>query len=261
MRMSLFGKIGLVIGLLGGLAGITVAVITAPIMGSIFASIFFLVFGGVYWSIFRPMMMQNKLLKTGVSAKAVIKELHDTGVTVNNAPQIKLLLEVFPSNGLPYLVETKMLISRLQTASFQPGMELMVKIDPNDKDKVAVDFSGGAGYSSGSTYGSGASYSGMNKQEAEAMLQKINDENMQITAIGESSRAIVTGYKWLGVYVNGNNPFVSLDLEVLPETRRAFKAQAKGVIAEQSVSKFQPGEEIFVKFDPNNTRKVTIEHS
>jgi hypothetical protein len=261
MRMSLFGKIGFIIGLLGGLAGITVAVIADPLMGSIFASIFILVFGGVYWSIFRPMMMQNKLLKTGVSAKAVIKELHDTGVTVNNAPQIKLLLEVFPQTGIPYLVETKMLISRLQTASYQPGMELMVKIDPNDKDKVAVDLSGGVSYGSGASYGSGDSYSGMNKQEAETMLKKINDENMQIMAIGESSRAIVTGYKWLGVYVNGNNPFVSLELEVLPETRRPFKAQAKGVISEQAVSKFQPGEEIYVKFDPNDTGKVTIEHS
>jgi hypothetical protein len=249
------GKIGLIVGLLGGLAGITVAVIANPLMGSIFASIFILVFGGVYWSIFRPMMMRNKLLKTGVSAKAVIKELHDTGVTVNNAPQIKLLLEVFPQTGIPYLVETKMLISRLQTASFQPGMELAVKVDPNDKDKVAVDLSGGA------SYGSGGSYSGMNPKEAEAMLKKINDENLRISAIGESSRAIVTGYKWLGAYVNGKNPFVSLELEVLPETRRPFKAQAKGVIAETSVSKFQPGEEIFVKFDPNDTSKVTIEHS
>ena len=255
MRMSILGKIGLIIGLLGGLAGITVAVIADPLMGSIFAFIFIVVFGGVYWSIFRPMMMQNKLLKTGISAKAVIKELHDTGVTVNNAPQIKLLLEVFPQTGIPYLVETKMLISRLQTSSFQPGMELAVKVDPNDKDKVAVDFSGGA------SYGSGGSYSGMNPKEAEAMLKKVNDENMRISAIGENSRAIVTNYKWLGVYVNGKNPFVSLDLEVLPETHRPFKAQAKGVVAEQSVSKFQPGEEIYVKFDPNDTGKVTIEHS
>lgn len=249
------GKIGLIIGLLGGLAGIAIAVITAPLEGSIFALIFIAVFGGVYWSIFRPMMMQNKLLKTGVPARAVIKELHDTGVTVNNAPQIKLLLEVTPQMGMPYLVETKMLISRLQSHAFQPGMELMVKIDPNDKDKVAVDFKGGAGYSSNATYG------GLNQQEAESMLKRINEENMQITAIGESSRAIVTNYKWLGVYVNGNNPFVALDLEVLPGSRRPFKAQAKGVIAEQSVSKFQPGEEIYVKFDPNDTSKVTIEHS
>jgi hypothetical protein len=250
--MSLAGKIGLIIGLLGGLAGIAVAVISEPLMGSIFALIFILVFGGVYWSVFRPMMMQNRLLKTGIPAKAVIKELHDTGVTVNNAPQIKLLLEVFPQTGLPYLVETKILISRLQTSAFQPGTELTVKIDPNDKDKVAVDFSGGASY---------APAGGMNQQQAEAMLKKVNDENLQISAIGESSRAIVTNYKWLGVYVNGNNPFVSLDLEVLPESGRSFKAQAKGVIAEQSVSKFQPGEEIFVKFNPDDTSKVTIEHS
>jgi hypothetical protein len=254
--MSLAGKIGLIIGLLGGLVGMTVAIITAPLMGSIFALIFIVVFGGVFWSIFRPMMMQNKLLKNGVSARAVIKELSDTGVTVNNAPQIKLLLEVYPPTGIPYLVQTKMLISRLQTSSFQPGMELAVKIDPDDKDKVAIDLTGGAGYSS-----SASSAGGITQQEAQEMLKKMNDENLRIMAIGESSRALVTNYKWLGVHVNGNNPYVKLDLEVLPESRRPFKAQAEGVISEQSVQKFQPGEEIFVKFDPNDTSKVTIDHS
>lgn len=257
MRMSLVGKIGMIIGLLGGLVGMTVAIIAAPVMGSIFALIFIVVFGGVFWSVFRPMMTQNKLLKTGVSARAVIKELSDTGVTVNNAPQIKLLLEVFPPTGTPYLVQTKMLISRLQTSSFQPGMELAVKIDPDDKDKVAIDPAGAAGYSSSA---SGA-YGGITQQEAQEMLKKMNDENLRIMAIGESSRAIVTNYKWLGVYVNGNNPYVKLDLEVIPESRRPFKAEAEGVIKEESVPKFQPGEEIFVKFDPNDISKVTIEHS
>jgi hypothetical protein len=208
----------------------------------------------VYWFVFRSIFGQNKLLKTGVSARAVIKQVSDTGVTVNNNPQIKLLLEVSPPTGAPYLVETKTIISRLQPGMYQPGMEIAVKVDPNNKDKVAVDPTGGAG-------GGGFSGSMMTMQEAEAMLRKINDESTKLMAYGESSRAIVTGYQWLGVYVNGNNPFVSLDLEVLPETRSSFKAKAKGVISEQSVPKFQPGEEIYVKFDPNDISKVTIEHS
>lgn len=230
------------------------AVIAAPLEGSIFAIIFIAIFGGVFWGVFRPMFMQGKLLKTGVSARALIKQVSDTGVTVNNNPQIKLLLEVSPPMGAPYLVETKMIISRLQPGLYQPGMELAVKIDPNDKDKIAVDPTGGAG-------GGGFSGSTITQQEAEAMLVKLNDENTKLMAYGESARAIVTAYQWMGVYVNGNNPFVTLDVEVLPETRSSFKAKAKGVIAEQSVPKFQPGEEIYVKYDPNDTSKVTIEHS
>jgi hypothetical protein len=254
MKFSLGAKIGLIIGLLGGLVGMAAAIIAAPLEGSIFAIIFIAIFGGVFWGVFRPMFVQNKLLKTGVSARAVIKQVSDTGVTVNNNPQIKLLLEVSPPMGVPYLVETKMIISRLQPGLYQPGMELAVKIDPDDKDKVAVDPTGGAG-------GGGYSGSTMTQQEAEAMLVRLNNENTKLIAYGETARAIVTGYQWMGVYVNGNNPFVTLDVEVLPESRSSFKAKAKGVIAEQSVARFQPGEEIYVKYDPNDTSKVTIEHS
>jgi len=257
MRLPLGAKIGLVIGLIGAAIGMVAAIMADPVFGIIMSVILIAVFGGTFGTIFGRMASQNRLLKTGVSARAVIKELRDTGVTVNNAPQIKLLLEVTPPTGAPYLVQTKMLISRLETPSFQPGVELAVKIDPNNKNKVAIDRSGGASFSGGA----GSNASGMSEQEAQAMLQKVNDENNRIMAYGQSSKAIITNYKWLGVYVNGQNPFVALDLEVLPDSDKPFKAGAKGVIKETSVPKYQPGKEIWVKYDSEDHSKVTIDHS
>jgi hypothetical protein len=264
MRLPLGAKIGLVVGLIGAVIGIVVAIMADPIFGSIMAVIIIAVFGGTFGTIFGRMASQNRLLKTGVSATAVIKELKDTGVTVNNAPQIKLLLEVTPPTGAPYLVQTKTLISRLETSSFQPGMVLPVKIDPNNKNKIAIDRTGGASYSDGASYSAGDSRSnasGMTQQEAQAMLEKVNDENNRIMAYGQSAKAIVTNYKWLGVYVNGQNPFVSLDLEVLPDSDKPFKASAKGVIKDTSVPKYQPGKEIWVKYDSEDHSKVTVDHS
>ncbi|MBL8017104.1 MAG: hypothetical protein JNK43_07545 [Ignavibacteria bacterium] len=78
---------------------------------------------------------------------------------------------------------------------------------------------------------------------------------------GTSSKAIVTKYTWLGIYVNGQNPAVELEVQVTPSNIPAFSAKTIGVIMEQSVPKFQPGEEIYVKYDPNMPSKVTIEHS
>lgn len=274
MKMSTIGWIGTIVGVLGGLVGMAVAIAASPLFGSIFALFFILVFGGVFWSVFRPMAVQNKLQKTGVSAQATILKVSDTGVTVNNSPQIKLLLQVTPPTGMPYQVETKILISRLQTYSYQQGMSVPVKIDPNDKNLIALDYSGGNGDgASASSYGStgynmsnggnseNAGYTQKQIDDANAMISKINDDNVKLLAYGESARAIVTKYTWMGIYVNGNNPAVTLELEVLPESRSAFKATAKGVIMETSVSKFQPGEEIYVKYDPDDISKVTVEHS
>jgi hypothetical protein len=61
--------------------------------------------------------------------------------------------------------------------------------------------------------------------------------------------------------VNGNNPYAELELEVLPDLSPAFSAKTKGVIAETSIPKYQPGQEIFVKYDLYDSNKVVIDHS
>ena len=65
----------------------------------------------------------------------------------------------------------------------------------------------------------------------------------------------------MGVYINGNNPYTEIEVEVLPGDGPAFEAKVKGAISEQSVPKYQPGQEIFVKYDASDKSKVAIDHS
>jgi len=251
MRFGLGAKIGMIGGILGGAAGMVAAIIADPVGGSILSAIFIIIFGGVFWIFFRPFIVSNKLLKTGVRAKAKILKVWDTGVTVNQNPQVGILLEVTPQNKMPFQAEAKQIISRLNPSLYQPGMEVNVRFDPDDTDKVAIESTAGFGRFS-------KSYS---VNEAQKLMTDIDSFNKEILKYGESSRAIVLKYREMGINVNGNNPAVTLDLEVIPNHMKSFKAKAKGVINEQSVSKFQPGEEIFVKFDPKDITKVSIEHS
>jgi hypothetical protein len=251
MKMGLGAKIGIFGGILGGVIGMVAAIISEPILGSIFSAFFIVVFGTVFWKIFRPMYVSKKLLKTGVRAKAIIVKVWDTGVTVNKNPQVGLLLDVTPPHKMPYQTEMRQIISRLNPSVYQPGMEVDVRIDPDDEKKIAIESIGGAG-------GYSSSYS---KSEAEKKLMEVEKLNKEILKYGESSRAIVLNYTEMGINVNGNNPAVTLDLEVIPDNRKSFKAQAKGIVMETSVPKFQPGEEIYVKFDPKDITKVSIEHS
>ena len=263
-------NIGMIIGLIGGAIGLLVGFIAVIMSGSIFGAVMFVVIVGVvglvFWNtLFKPMMISSRLAKSGIGATAKVMEVNDTGVTVNNSPQIKLLLEVYPPNGQTYLIETKQLISRLQTAMFQPGSVLPVLIDPEDKNLISLDYEGKASRTSGGNINPGVvpsgPWAGMSQQDAERKLVDIDTRNKEIFSYGTSSKAIVTKYTWLGIYVNGQNPAVELDVQVLPSDRPAFAATVIGVIMEQSVPKYQIGEEIYVKYDQSNTTKVTIEHS
>jgi hypothetical protein len=266
-------NIGMIIGVAGGAIGIIIAIVAVILSGQwdalIIIAITVGIVGTVFWRVlFRPMMINSRLSKTGISTMAKVVEVSDTGVTVNNAPQIKLLLEVSPPNGVPYLVETKQLISRLQTAIYQPGSMIPVLIDLNDRDLISINYEGtnAAGNYAGNNNGSPNSvvtgpWTGMSGSEAEKKLYDINLKNKEISSYGVKSKAIVTKYTWLGINVNGNNPAVELEVQVTPFDRPAFGAKMIGVIMDRSVPKFQAGEEIYVKYDPDNTGKVTIEHS
>lgn len=264
MKLSKSGLIGLSIGVLGMLIGIVAAILAGGLPGLIMSIIFLFVFGSLFWKMFfKPMMVRRKLEKGGVSASAKILELSDTGVTVNNDPQVKLLLEVSPPMGSTYLVETKQLISRLQIPMIQPGTIIPVLIDLNDKNLISIDYSGGSSAAQTTDVSSVPTgpWTGISKEEAGKKLAENEEKNNKLLSSGKSSRAIVIKYTWLGIYVNGQNPAVQLELEILPDDRPAFKGTAIGVIKDTSVPKFQVGEEIFIKYNPENPSEVTIEHS
>ena len=268
MKFNKLALIGIILGGLGGLAGLTVGILADPLFGSIFAVVFIAIFGGVFWSVlFKPMMVNRKLSRNGVPATAKVLEIHDTGVTVNNSPQVKLLVEVSSSVSGTYLVETKQIISRVQVPQFQPGATFQVVVDPNDKNLISFDYSGASqsstsvsSFSNPDTVMTGP-WSGLGKAEAERRLAEIDKKNKEIFSAGTSCKAIVTKYTWLGIYVNGNNPAAELVLEVLPPDTPAFTAKVIGVFLESSVPKYQPGEDITVKYDPYDHSRVTVEHS
>ncbi len=88
---------------------------------------------------FRNMRQTQTLLATGEPAQAKILKLSDTGTTINDNPQVRLLLEVHPLNRTPYQVETMCLVSRLRISQVQPGAVVAVKIDRQNAMNVALE--------------------------------------------------------------------------------------------------------------------------
>ena len=72
----------------------------------------------------------DRLMATGRPGTATVTALRDTGVTINDNPQVELDLDV-SVQGMPiYPVTHRQVISRLAIAGFQPGATLPVRVDP-----------------------------------------------------------------------------------------------------------------------------------
>lgn len=260
-------NIGVWIGLAGGLIGLIVGVGAVYSTAGIWPALGMLaVFGGMfllfYKLFFGPMLMSSRLQKTGTPGKALIKEVHDTGVTINNNPQVKLVVDVKNYLGQTYTATMRVLVSRINPGMYQAGMTIPVKIDPKNENNVVLDLSGGqTSIKPAQQSFKDNAFNTSNATAVQGELEAMAKRDDEIRLTGTPARAIISSYTWLGVYVNGNNPYAELEIEVLPDNEPAFHAKVKGVIGEQAVAKFQPGKQIYVKYDPNDHQRVAMDHS
>jgi hypothetical protein len=89
----------------------------------------------------------QQLLMTGWPAQARVVQMGPTGMTINGAPQMNLVVEVYPpampgyrGAPVPFTTTVQALVPVYAMASVQPGATVPVRFDPAMPSKVAVDF-------------------------------------------------------------------------------------------------------------------------
>lgn len=250
-------------GLVAGAFGLLVVVGVAIAQGIATHSIWPIIVGPVIaagigallWAAFGALYRENALLRSGEPAQARIIAVRDTGVTVNDNPRIELELEVRRAGHPAYQTRTRAVVSRLQAALYQPGMNVDVRVDPKKPKRVAlVEL---VQEQPGPTGAAG----GISEASARAELEELNTYTARLNMAGEPARARIIRADNTGVRVNGDNPYMKFLLEVQPVGGPSFLAQAAGVIMESAVAKYQPECEIRVRFDPTETKRVALWHS
>jgi len=86
-----------------------------------------------FWKLIFPPQIKN-----GVEASAEVLQVWDTGVSINDNPQVGLLLEVHPPGGASFQVKAKTLVSRLSAGLVQAGVGATVIYDPLKPQHVEV---------------------------------------------------------------------------------------------------------------------------
>lgn len=210
----------------------------------------------------RNSQMSSQVKKTGVEATATILSIWDTGMRINDNPQVGLELQVQPPYGAPFQAKVTQTVSIVQLAQFQPGTQLNVKYDSSNPSRVAIVSVVTGGIMGGAAMGAPGAGNLMNPQQTEQMLMQYQAASDQILKTGLQARAKILQYLPLGINVNGNNPVVNLVVEVQPVSRAPFTAQVQGVaVSELSIPKYQPGQMVTVRYDPVDVTKVAVEHS
>lgn len=81
-----------------------------------------------------------ELAVSGEPATAQVSAAGDTGTVVNMQPVMEIHLLVFFADQPPFPVSVRQIVPLAQVGRLTPGTELAVKIDPDDRSKVWIDW-------------------------------------------------------------------------------------------------------------------------
>ena len=80
----------------------------------------------------------QRLMATGRQGTATVTAIRDTGLTVNENPQVELDLQVSVDGSPAYAVTHRQVVSRVAIPAFQPGATVPVRVDPADPHTLLI---------------------------------------------------------------------------------------------------------------------------
>lgn len=110
-------------------------------MGAFFIIIPFISAGGLMLFYKRINDRETNLIEHGIQGEAEILHREQTGVYINELPQVKFLLKIKSPYGETYEVEHKYVVSMLDMGSINVGAKLPVFIDPNNEKNILLVYS------------------------------------------------------------------------------------------------------------------------
>lgn len=96
------------------------------------------VFSRTLFPLLQTGRMKKRLLREGEEADAVLLNIEQTGLFINNRPQIKLQVQVHPPSGRNFVSEVREVLSLIDLSQLRIGSNLKVKYNPANTKEVIV---------------------------------------------------------------------------------------------------------------------------
>ena len=109
-----------------------------PVAGIFVIVAIILIIAGVVAS--RNAAATNQVLQTGIAGTATITGLTQTGVYLNDNPQIAMNLLVQLPGEVPYAANVKQVVPLMLLGRLSSGAPLSVRVDQMDRSKVEIDW-------------------------------------------------------------------------------------------------------------------------
>lgn len=194
----------------------------------------------------------ERIKAQGVPGTATILGMEQTGVTLNEQPQIELRLQVSTQMHGAYEVMVKEYVPLMLLGTLSSGRPLPVKVDPADPQSVIIEWES-AGGMGGPVIG----------QPAPALAQPPTgdsaDVKKRLLETGVAGTAKVISSAPTGQTDAEGRPVYSMMLEIHVEGRPPMQGPAVVGIPPERAEWLEPGDSVPIKADPSNPALLAVD--
>lgn len=203
----------------------------------------------------------QRLRTSGVPGQATIQGMRQTGVYLNEQPQIELNLQVQTQMHGPYQVTVREYVPLMLLGTLGSGRPLPVKVDPADPRKLVIEWevamSGGmpmGGMTAGMpvTPPPSADTSRYDPQARRA-------EKERLLGTGIAGKATVVSSRATGETDSEGRPVYDLTLTIEIPGQAPIQGPARTGVPPERVSQLEAGDTVVIRSDPANPTVMTID--
>lgn len=203
----------------------------------------------------------QRIKTTGVAGSARILGMRQTGVYMNEQPQVELNLEVTSSMQGPYQVVLKEYVPLMLLGTLSNGNPLPVKVDPANPNNVIIEWENAmSGGMAGAPAMAGAPTTTPANADSSQMDPKLRQaEKERLLASGIEGKATVISSKATGQTDSEGRPVYDLMLRIEIPGQQPIQGPARAGVPPDRVDRLEAGDTVKIKADPASPSSMTID--
>lgn len=103
----------------------------------------------IFAFIYKSRQQNQQLVATGMPGQAMVVQMGDTGMRINNQPRLSITLDVHPVQGVsqfqPFRTNHTATVPMMAMGQIRPGIAVPVKLNPQNPAELTIDW-GAMGY-------------------------------------------------------------------------------------------------------------------
>lgn len=195
----------------------------------------------------------ERIKMQGVAGSATILGMRQTGVTLNEQPQIELRLQITTQMQGPYEVSIKEYVPLMLLGTLSSGRPLPVKVDPANPERVIIEWESAGSMPMAGVPAGGMPVAAPGPQSDPADIKKL------LLETGVPGTAKVISSAPTGQSDGEGRPMYSMMLEIRVDGHRPMQGPAVVGVPPERIEQLEPGDTVPIKADPSNPARMAVD--